>query len=631
MNLVALSLAVLLAQEPQEEKPLPPAPKQPGKTELKTETPTRSELTLKESPFAVSVVQKDEIDLERTDSTTELLRQMPGVHLTLNGGPGFITSIFMRGTDSAHTMVLMDGFKVNQDGDNFNHFELYSPRGMSAIEVYRGPGSSVYGSGAAGGVIQFITERGNGEPRAYAGYAYGTRDKNVEHAQFIGQLDRLSFNLVASRFQQAENEFPNSESENVNLNGRFDYEFAQRAHVKVITRYAESRHEVYTNSAGDRLSPIDTDAFLEDAVMLLGGEGTFGPSEHVDIVLRWSCYWKDLGTTDLAGPGDFGPFISSTLYTRFNYEAAARFKTGQGNTVTAGIEHQFERFDRESNFGDVLSHRISQAMFVQDQLRAWESLFVVGSVRFEQNEFFGNVATGRIGAAYMIQATQTKFRSSWGNAITAPSFLDLFGFGGNPNLNSERTETIDGGVDQWLFDETLLLSATGFENRIQDLIVFTGGMNRNIARARTWGAEFEAEYHVRGVEGLTLRIAYTLLQTYDATTQKTLIRRPEHSGKVGVAYRRDKFGISVDVGMTGDRKDLNFAGFPAVRETVPGYIKVDVGAYVRLWKDVRVTARIDNAMDQVYQDIRGFTAPRFTALLGIEAGVAAPDLGVQIK
>jgi vitamin B12 transporter len=630
MNLLVAYVLITL-QDPQKDPRIPPAPKQPGKTEVRVETPTRSDLTLKESPFAVSAIRKEEMDVERTDSTTELLRQMPGVHLTLNGGHGFITSIFMRGTDSAHTLVLMDGFKVNQDGDNFNHLELYSPRGMGAIEIYRGPGSSVYGSGASGGVVQFVTERGHGDPRAYAGYAYGTRDQNVQHAQLIGQVEQLSFNLVGTRFQQHENQYPNSEAENFNFNSRLDYEFAQRATVKVIGRYAEGRTENYTNGAGDRLSPIDTDAFLEDAVLLLGTEGTFGPSEHMDVVLRWSYYWKDLGTTDLAGPGDFGPFISSTLYYRLNYDVAGRLKMGKQNVLTAGFEHQFERFDRESNFGDVMEHRRSQAMYVQDQLRAWESLFIVGSARFEQNQFFGNETMARLGAAYLIQATQTKVRASWGNSITAPSFLDLFGFGGNPNLNSERTVTFDGGVDQWFFNEALRISATGFENRIEDLIVFSGGMNRNVSRAKTWGAEFEMEFHAPGVEGLSFRMAYTLLETYDATTRKTLIRRPEHSGKVGASYRREEFGISVDVGMTGDRKDLNFAGFPAVRQTVPGYVKVDLGAYVRLWQDVRLTARVDNAFDETYQDVLGFTAPKFTALFGIEAGISAPEIGAMIR
>jgi vitamin B12 transporter len=617
------SMAIFILSQPQEQEPPPLPPKPPGSTELRVETPTRSSLNLKESPFAVSVVGRDEMDTDRSDTTTEALRALPGVHMVLSGRRGYITSVFTRGTDSAHTLVLMDGFKVNQDGDNFNHFELYTPRGLGSIEIYRGPGSAVYGSSAAGGVINLISEKGEGKPRALASGAYGSFETNLEHAQAIGRVGELSFNLAGARTEQIDGGFPNSGFLNHQFGGRVDYQLAQRAALKIVGRYLASRTDIYTNGAGDRLSPLDPDSFVEDEAMLVGVEGTFGPAEYLEIVVRGSVYWKDLGTTDVATPGDgdFGPFISSTLFYRYNGVVESRLRPIPEDTISIGVEGQFERFDRESNFGDTFRHRDAGAVFAQNELRLFETVFVVAGMRYEDNQFFGKVVTGRVGAAYWIEQTGTKVRSSWGNAITAPSFLDLFGFGGNPNLEAERVETLDGGVDQWLLGDAVRVSATGFYNQIRDLIVFSGGQVRNIGRARTWGGEFEAEWLLPWLEGLSVRMAYTLLKTYDASTRRTLIRRPEHSGRVGVSYRGPQFGASADASIVGERKDFNFSGFPAVRETVPGFVKVDLGAFVRIGPNLRVFGRIENALDVPFQEIRGFTGQEFSGLVGIEAGL----------
>jgi vitamin B12 transporter len=612
-----LVAAFLALQDPEQERPIPP--KDPIVI-----TATKTEVRLGDLPFALEHLPREQILAEDMDTLTEVLRGTPGVHIVNNGTRGYNVSIFTRGTDSSHTLVLIDGFKLNRDGDSFFEMEMFSPHDLESANLHRGPGSSLYGSGALGGTVGLETLRGKGEPRFSGSISFGSFATSKVEVLTSGESNGLGFTISGYHLEQRDGQFHHSDVLMYGAAARIDLTLSPDASLKVVARGVRTDREIYSNGAGPLLDPLDENAFAEEELGLFGAELSFVPARRWQIQVRAGAYALDRLSSDGADAFDvFGDTRFDTFYDRLSGEVQAVFEAAQALRFTGGVEVTDEDFLAESEFFGFTrerGHRTNRGIFVQAEAGIGTPLSAVLSGRHDRNSFFGSEATWRGALAYAFRSIGTRVRGSWGTAITSPSFLDLLpAFFGNPDLVAEEGQGGDIGLDQDLIEGSLRIGLTGFYNSIKNLIQFSGGGLDNVGRARTSGLEFSAEFGSTA-EGWFARAGYTLLRAKDEDTGENLIRRPRHSARLGTGYRGREYRAWIDVVYVGEREDINFSTF--ARERVDAFFKVDLAASLELGGGSRMTLRVENLLDESYEEVRGFPGAEFNAMVGFEIGAS---------
>jgi vitamin B12 transporter len=256
-----------------------------------------------------------------------------------------------------------------------------------------------------------------------------------------------------------------------------------------------------------------------------------------------------------------------------------------------------------------------KAVYGQYEFTPVQRLTFTAGGRLDDYNTFGSHATYRFGGRWTTPVTETILRASVGTGFRAPAPRDLYSpslFGGNPNLKPEDSLGWDAGVEQPLFDGKLRIGATYFQNEFEHLIGRSAATNVliNINRAQTMGAETFATW--TPLTNLIVRGAYTwLADAQDSITGQRLLRRPEHSGSFGVTYRfLDRFTANLDATMVGPRPDAFFdpVTYAMKRVTNDGYVKVDLGLSCDISKHFTVFGRVENLLNDHYEEIFGYPA-----------------------
>jgi vitamin B12 transporter len=633
-----LTLALAALQDPV------PAEKTEKVEQVVEVTSTRLETTTKETGNAATIVGGERIREERPDSVVELLRGLPGFHITRTGsGRNSVNSMFTRGTNSNHTLVLVDGFQVTRDGGRFFEYDQMALDNLGRVEAVRGPASAVYGSDAIGGVINLISRRGSGPATARFSVEGGTFTTSRAVAELFGGDERIGYSMSLSRFEQADGQFDHSDFTNLSFGARVDYKLGERTSVALVTRYWSGFQETPFNGSGT-VSPPEQEATREDDFLLLGVEFTQWIGDVVEAKLRISRNDTQQFSQDNVDAVDTSTFTTSTNFDRNLAQLTLNAYAGSWAVFTAGAEYETEELEETSFFDIPLvfsqttitdEDRSNKALFAQAALKFGGRLFLTPGFRIEDNQVFGTDSNARIAAAWFQPETQTKLRGSWGTGITEPRLDQNFGVLGNPDLEPEQSVGWDAGIDQWLFEDRVRISATYFENRLRDLILYEStavppfGQYINGGDGVTRGIEAEAE--ARLCKSFVAGASYTFLRTratdVDAPVDSapTLIegerflRRPTHSGRayVGIRYE-DLAALFLEVNYVGNREDSSFTPFPGVREKNDDFWKTDLALRVRLAEGLHFIGRVDNLLDVSYEEILGYPGTHASFLAGLE-------------
>lgn len=626
-----LFVAIMLCLQ----EPAPPEkPRQKADQEVEV-TSTRLEVPLKETPVATTVVDRERIESEHVESLTDLIRGLPGFYVSRTGASrGGVVSLFTRGTNSNHTAVLMDGFRATRDGARFFSYDTLSTENLGRVEAQRGAASAVYGSDAIGGVLNFISRRGEGPATLRMSLEGGTFTTWREKAEVFGGTNDYGYSTSLSHFSQRDGRYPNSNYDDTSFAGRFDVKVTDRTTLKVIARYVSAETQVPTNGP-PKFVPLDPNALRQDKFMLVGGEATHWATEWLEFTLRASRLDTDTVNKDPDDPNEPfpppAPNRNDFSRTSVELQAAAHLKAWGVPLVGAAYDiEELVSFAGAGLVGDV--RRNNKAFFAQWSLSFWESLFLTPGVRIEDNGTFGTDANARIAGAYLVKGTQTKLRATWGSGITEPSLDQVFGASGNRNLNPEQSSAWDVGIDQWLLDDRLRFGLTYFENRLRSLLVFDGTTFTffNGGNGITRGLEFEGELNfldhaVAGASFTFLRTRVTHVDPnapFEAPTlveHEPFLRRPTYSARGYLGYLDPKsFGVFLDVVFMGSRWDSTFQGFPFVRERAEAYVRADLSGFVTLIGELKAVGRLENLFDSPYEEVIGFPANHANFLVGLE-------------
>ena len=542
-----------------------------------------------DSVHAVTVLTRADIEASQAVDVIDLLTRQTGIDIVRTGGSGAQNSLFMRGGNSNHTLILIDGIRVNSATQGLFDFAHLPLAMIERIEIVRGPRAAVWGSDALSGVVQIYTrtpESFNAELRAGsygrtgadAGIGFGSAENRFGITAGFDSLNGFSatnadawgYNPDKDGYNnrhlalQSRHEFGQYTFAFSGLATSGDIEFDQGRTLADNRSWSASLTgpiaDDWNHSLvyGQTYEKLDTPAF----------EGVYGSQ-------RRSLDWSNVVQSGQASQFGFGVnWAEESGYS--NSYGSSEFKQDRRNIGAYGVfnsQWQNHRFELAS--------------------------------RYDDNQQYGSNLTSSAGWSWQL-SPESRLRATWGQGFRAPNFNELyypgyFGFyAGNPNLDPERSNALEIGFETSLGAHARMV-LSGYSSRVDDLISFSGpnGQAINISKADIRGAEaeFSGEH-----ENWHWRANATWTQALNAETQQPLLRRPRLKANTDVSYRfANQSSIGAEFSAFSDRADVG--------GSLPGYSRLDLTASLPISDNWQVEARLENLFDRDYQLLDGFNTP----------------------
>ncbi len=568
-----------------------------------------------------SVTSLTAADMERLQVTSlpEALQMVPGVHVIRNGGLGQRESVFVRGSSSDDVLVLVDGIEINDPsgGGRPAHLAMVDVADIERVEVLRGAQGAIYGSDALGGVINIITKRGEGPAKVTLTAEAGSFESYRGVASVAGSTGMVSYAFTATHVESdgisAANERDGNTEEDgyerTGLSARIGISPVENLALDLVARYSESRAD-YDAGAGEGGDAIGNETETER--LFLGGSAELGlfdsqwqqhltasMAQHArDYISGWGASWFDSELVKLGWQHDF-------------YHEDV-------NVLSAGAEVENESAETD---GFEKADSEIKSLYVQDQVRLGGAV-LVGGLRLDDHDTFGDEITGRIGLSYALEDMNTRVKATYGTGFKAPSLYQLYapagewGPIGNADLAPETSTTWDAGVEQSCADGRAKIGVTYFRNDYEDLIDFDNGYI-NKAEAEIQGVEVTAQ--VKVCDHVDVGATYTYTDAKDGEGS-ALIRRPRNRASADIQYRvSEDIRLNVACLYVGKRDDAFYSAsmFTSVDEELPGHVVVNVAAAWDVSENVTLFGRIDNALDKEYEQIAGYGTPGISGYGGL--------------
>jgi vitamin B12 transporter len=562
---------------------------------------------------AIETLSAEELARRQVAALAGALGGAAGSPLFASGAAGATTSVFLRGANSNQTLFLVDGLRLNDPNTNYEVFLGGAcVSACDSLEIAHGPQSTLYGGEAVGGVVSLRAQRGAGPGSGRVSFeagSFGTVQGAVA-AQGERGADAWNFSAQGGR---TENARTNNAFDSANATLRLDRKVNERTTAGTTLRWF---HGTY-GDPGDRFTN-DPDNESRESNLLATAFAT------VTLAPHWTAH-AVLGGQDRRfvseNPRAGRPTQITVVKNRRGVlDAQTTYSGRERHRVTGGVTAEANH-TRNTGFGNINEKQTLLAVFAQDEFAPRDDLFLTAGLRNDDFDTFGRATTGRGTAAWLVADKALKLRASYGTAFRSPSFLDLYGqsafYQGNPNLAPERARGWDAGADYYLAANRGVLSATWFDTRFRDLIASTANFRsvENIQQARTQGVELAAKVQLPA--GVELRANYTYLEADNLTSATRLLRRPRHRG--GVDLARD-FGRGVFAGAavaaTAGREDVHARTF--ARLDHEDFTVVRVYGSWQVNARLALKARVENVLDERYEEVNGYPALGAGAFAGVE-------------
>jgi vitamin B12 transporter len=574
-------------------------------------TATRQASRTDELLADVSVVTREEIAAFGQSTLAELLATLPGLQRTANGGPGQIAGIFMRGANTEHTLVLVDGVRIGSATSGAAALERIPLDQIERIEVLRGPSSALYGADAIGGVIQIFTRRGKGPASVdlYAGAgSWQTRDVAAgvsggseawSYALRGGYYDTDGIN-ASTRKNPFAFEPDRDAFRNASASGSLAFRPAEGHEIGATALYTEGRNRYDEGVAG--FSPYNDVA--QSAYSLYSRNRLTAAWTSTLRLGRSQDYYRNFSPYNA---GD-GYFDIETTQDQLVWQNDIQLPLG---SLLAALETLQQKGESEGNFDK--SRRINSALL------GWSGQlgthFFQANVRRDDNSQFGDKTSGALSYGYQL-SPELRLRAAVGSAFRAPSLNDLyyplqcfgaFGcFGGNPDLKPERAHSKEVGL---VWEQPRRRAAlTVYDSRVKDLIVW-GNTPENVARARLTGATLSDEGQFGAYK---LGMAIDWLDARDADTDKRLRRRARWQGTFHAARELGAWTLGGEWQLVSGRYED-----ASEMQRMGGYGLVNLFARYAVAREWTLEARANNVGDKQYESALGFATPGANAFFAV--------------
>ena len=577
-----------------------------------TRTPTTVDATL----AAVEVIDRSQIDASSARSLPELLRGRAGITLVNQGGLGKLSTLFLRGTESDHTLFLIDGVRVGSPTSGLTSLQDLPLSQIERIEIVRGPRSSLYGADALGGVIQIFTRRGEGQGvRGRGRIAVGSHDLREASAGMdlrgarggvgvdVGHQATDGINACRGTYNPATwagagcfivpgTHLDRDGYRNSNASLRADFAPNEAWQFDARAFRAEGHNEYDSDYA-------DNSDIVQQTV---GGSVRWTPAAQVQLKLH-------VGRNS----DDSANFIGQTFSNRFSTRRDSAslqgdFTVAQGQIVTAGFDWLRDEANVVDPWSPFAVKRGNRAVFAQYQ-GDFGAQDLQLSLRRDDNDQFGGKTTG--GLAWGLDFAQHwRVTASHGTAFKAPSFNELFYPGySNPLLRPEASRSTELSLTRRGNDWHV--QANAYQTRVRDLIAWSASLGKpgNVENARIRGLELTADamlgqWQLRGQLGW--------MEARNLDNGKALARRPQRSARLDLDRDVGNWGFGLSGIAEADRWD-------DVANTlrVGGYGTVDARVTWRFAQDWTLQANVVNLFDRRYETSAWYAQPGREYLLSL--------------
>lgn len=550
---------------------------------------TRTAQIADEALAPVIVITRAEIERSQAIDVADLLRFHAGLDIGRNGGPGQPASLFLRGTESNHTLVLIDGVRMNPGTIGGAAINNLNPAVIERIEIVKGPRSALYGSDAVGGVINIITRRAPEGARYQAAAGAGsfaTRElsggvsRRAGERRFGVEIAARDSDGYAARTDSAIESAYDNTSISAHAGTRLGAVDAELTHFQAAgtTEYLDFF-----------LTPLDQDFENAVTVLKLRAEPRAG----------WSSQLQLSRATDEIDQNQGDDYAHTE---RLTVDWQNDLQLGDEQLLTAGVVLSREDVAALS-FGSLFDESTDvNAIYLQDAIERGAHRWLLAA-RHTDHESFGGHTTWDVEYGYRL-SDATRVTAAAGTAFRAPDGTDRFGFGGNPALDPEESRNLELGLRHRLSSRQNV-SLGAFRTDIENLIEFDFNTSQmiNIGEASIRGIEAGYAY---ADEQWQARVEAIAQNPESETTGDTLPRRARHSLTSSVTRELGRYQFGADLLLTGGRKDSDFSDV-----TLGGYGLVNVTAALRLRPDWTLRGRVENLFDKEYTIADGYrTAER---------------------
>ena len=589
-------------------------------------TATKTESPLIRIASSITVINEQQIINTNKTSVLEILRDVEGVSIAQQGGPGRLSSAYIRGANPDQTLVLIDGVEVNDPGSANNSYDFSSlqTENIQRIEVLRGPQSTLYGSDAMAGVINILTKKGTGEPKFSLSAEGGSNNYYKGAASANGEFKGFNYSLSFSRlksdgFSSISKKYNNTEKDGYSNNSilsKIGYDFNEKVGMDFIYKYSFSEAELdQSGKTGD-----DPNYNYDLEQQLLKGNINLNLFEG-KVDQRIGASFTKIISNAIDEFDTMNPSTSSTNYTlgnRVKFDFQNDFRLLENNVITLGFETEEEKAENTyrsmSEFGPYdsalpTSKVRTSGIYLQDQINFGNALFVTAGGRYDSHEKFGSEITYRIAGAYLFSKTGTKIKATYGTGFKAPALFDLFDpTFGNPELEAEKSRGYDFGFEQFLMNDALHFGAAYFVMDIDNLIGFDENFKAvNINEVRTNGVELFVS--LPNFLGITFNGNYTYTNSKDNSTGSAdnglvLLRRPKHKASLNLNYNfNDALNFNLGFRFVGEREDKDFSAFPVERVKLESYSIFDIAVAYSINDLIKIYGRVENLFNADYEEI----------------------------
>lgn len=636
-------------------------------------TATKTGINKKETGSSITVITAEEIDQTKKMKVVDMLKNIPGVSVSQSSPLGGLADLYMRGTQSNHTTVLIDGVKVNDPsspGHGFDFAHLTTDN-IDRIEIVRGSQSVLYGSDAIGGVINIITKRGEGKPRVTIQAEGGSFKTFKESAGVSGGTDWAYYSFNVSR----------TDSQG----------FSRTSTWRGIRRsFLKNRHDGYDTTAVSTQLGLKTihDSWLSMSLRFTDSKinianGAFEEdknrtfeSQNLALNIKYEIpffnWWQSTilfsymnqFQRDKNQPDAYEfatSYVTNGDYASINYtnmtfkgklmsgEFKNTFKIKDIDEIIVGVSYDREYASTNPYyFGWMPAQPLAPlpysnpwfmlptnpidetqdtwAAYAQNHLKLLKRIFIIAGVRYTKPDNFRHSIDYGVSGSFIVPFTETRFKSSVGTGYKVPSLYQQYnvferftqltpGY-----LKPERTISYDAGIEQPLWEEKIILEVNYFSIDYQNLIAYDTIIDYN---GRFWNSDalvrgVECIAAFKPVDDLTIKGYYTYTRSHDRFFHSgDMVRRPRHQAGVTVNYSfLNKGNVNVGFNYVGRRRDYYL--FPYTSYMNP-YYKLDLSVSWWIIEQLQAFFRIENVLNKKYDEVRGYRAAPCSVYGGLKA------------
>lgn len=602
-----------------------------------TTTASRTPIAIEDTGSAISVIGRERIVASNAITVAELLRSIPGLHVNQQGSRGAVTQLRVRGGEANQVLVLIDGVEANDiaQGGEFNFAHL-NAQDVQKIEVLRGPQSALWGSDALAGVVNIVT-RVDHAPGNTFGATLETGSFGSTQASFkiSSTGEKGTMQLFAHQLD--------SDGTNISRSGSEEDGY-ENTTVGLIADYAINDNLIVTSNLRNTKSTVAFDGtdFVTTGLPIDANNQTKSDQLYARASAKLTSFNGQLthrlsfARTDTDNQNDTGnPVTDDTASTLDQWQYQGDLFI-DAHTLSFVADHESIEYQQRGpvGFGDPNKDLDTRTLGTAVEYRYSSDLWdLSASLRRENNDDFDDSNTYRLTAAWQTPVEPLRLFATFGRAVKNPTFTERFGFFnsfvGNPDLKPEHSTGWELGLRFSTSDNRSRTSVSYFdtdlENEINGFVFDPASGNFTAANidgeSNRSGLELEHEWQV--LDHFSIHGSYTYI---DSTNEDASgrdvdeVRRPRHTASVSSSYQWEKAGLYVSLDYNGEQRDNFFPPFPASQQlvTLDSYTLVKLAGHYNFNQHVTLTARLENALDEDFEEVFGYRTPGIAAYAGVK-------------